>query len=672
MALNVLGGNVPSIGNPLPSGIITPPTDTGTFRVTDVQYDYAIAGIPFFAGESLRGSYFRRQYLRNFAPIRKDQFDNQNTPGEQSLLGWWLKSQSSFALGGGSQYLDTSMDTTLGERYLYSEHMDMFSTPYQVKLLPATKKVWSTGNTNLQIVCATSGGTDMVIVSDGLGLVKITSTGAGSTLAMPAGITAIKSLTSDGTNYYFVDTTGIYQGAIATPAVAATKIWNLPSSSGHNVIAWVKGRLVAGLDNNIYELVGTGPTLPTPKFTHQNSAYVFSSIEETPQSILVAGSAGAMSQVHRFTVDAGGALPTLTSGVVTADLPLGETINTLYGYLGDFVALGTSKGIRVATINTNGDLSYGPLVVKNVNGVQAIVGHDRFLVFGNTNNGNVPYDGWSNPSTATTNSGLMRLDLSQTTSTGGYPYCSDLDSHTTGTVVDTDHVGTTVGAQDIHVFTVAGQGVFFTDTTECEPSGVIFSSKIRYNTLEPKHFKYVYIRTPSITDGSIQVVVNDPTGGSTPIFTASNGTTSNAPSLIEQVGNQVEWVQLQFNFTRGTLNNNITPILNGWLLRSLPGPDRQILLTLPLLCFDHELDRKGQKYGYDGAAQKRLAALEAATQSGNLVTLQDLNFGTSYLVIIDEYEFQQQANERGRTSGSNAQDGQSRGGFVILQCRVVQ
>lgn len=672
MALNLLGGNVPSIVNPIPSGIVTPPVGTGTFQITDVQFDYVIGGVPFFAGESLRGSYFRRQYLRAFADIRKDQFDSQNTPGEQSLIGWWLRSQSSFAQGGGSQYLDTSLDSSLAQRYLYSEHLDMLSTPYQVQLLPATKRVLSSGNTNLNLVGANASGVDMVLVADGAILKQITAAGTVTSYTMPGGVTAIKSLVSDGTNYYFVETTGVYKGTIGSTGVAATKIWNVPSASGNNVLGWVKGRLVAGMDNNVYELVGSGPTLPTPKFTHQNSAYTFSSVEETPQSIMVAGSAGAISQIHRFTVDSGGALPTLTSGVVTADLPLGEIIYKIYSYLGAFLVICTSKGIRVATVDTNGNVIYGPLVIKNLNGVRTAVGHDRFILFGNTGNGNVPYDGWNNPALATTNSGLMRLDLGQTTSSGGYPFCSDLDSHTTGAVVALDHVGTSIGAQDIHAFSVSGQGVFFTDNTQLEATGSLYSSKIRYNTLEPKHFKYVYIRTPTITDGSIQVVANDPNGGSTPIFTASSGSNSSSPSLISQVGNQVEWMQLQFNFTRGGSNINVSPTLSGYILRALPGPDRQILVTLPLLCFDHEYDRKGQKHGYDGAAQARLAALEKATQSGNLVTLQDLNWNTSYLVIIDSYEFQQQANERGRTSGANHQDAQTRGGFVLLQCRVVQ
>lgn len=672
MALNEFGGNVPSIVNPIPSGIVTLPQGTGAFQITDVQYDYAIGGVPFFAGESLRGSYFRRQYLRNYAPLRKDQFDNQNVPGEQSLLGWWLRSQSNFAQGGGSQYLDTSIDQTLGMRYAYSEHLDVLSTPYQVQLLPATRQLLSTGNTNLMLQCANVSGTDMVLVADGLILKQITNAGVVTSYTMPGGITSLKSLVSDGTNYYFADSTGIYKGVIGTTGVAATKLWNVPSGSGNNVLGWVKGRLVAGLDNNVYELVGgSPPTLPTPKFTHQNASYVFTAVEETPDAIMLSGFAGANSQIHRFTVDSGGALPTLSSGVVTADLPLGELVNKIYSYLGAFMAICTTKGIRVATIDANGNVIYGPLVVKNLSGVQAVVGYDRFLLFGNTNNANIPYDGWTNPASATANSGLMRLDLSQNTSTGGYPFCSDLDSHTAGNVVAADHLGTTVGASSVLVFSVAGEGVFATDTTQLEPTGVMFSSKIRFNTLEPKHFKYIYIRTPTITDGSIQVIANDPTGGSTPIFTQSSGTTS-LPSLISQVGNQVEWMQLEFVFARGSSNHNVSPALGGYVMRALPGPDRQLLITLPLLCFDHEVDRKGQRHGYDGWTQHRLALLEKATQSGNLVTLQDLNWGTSYLVIVDDYEFQQQASERGRAPGANHQDGQTRGGFLLLQCRVVQ
>ena len=671
--VNVLGANVPSIVNPLPFGIDTTPFGSATFQITNVAYDYAIGGIPFFAGESLRGSYFRRQYLRDYADIKKTQFDNQNEPGEQSLVGWWLRSQSNFVQGAGSQYLDTLIDATLGQRYLYSEHMDMLSVPWQVGLLPASKQLLSSGNTNLMLAGANVAGTDMVLVADGLILKQITSAGVVTSYTMPGGVTAIKSLTTDGTNYYFVDTTGVWKGTIGTTGVAATLAWDLPSTSGRNVIHWVKGRLVGGFDNSVYELVGgSPPTLPTPKFTHFNPAYTFTAIEEIPQAILVSGYAGGgPSQIHQFTLDSGGALPTLTSGVVAADMPIGELIYTMYAYLGGFLGIGTNKGIRVATVDTAGNILYGPLDIGNVNGVQAMVGEGRFLFFSNDNNANIPYDGWVNPAVATNTSGVMRLDLSTNTSTGGYPYCSDLDSHTAGNVVAMDHLGTSVGGVSVLVFSVAGEGVYARDLANKEPSGILLSSKIRYNTLEPKHFKFVYLRTPILTDGQIQVVVNDPGGGSTSIFTQSAGTTT-GPSLIGTEGNGQEWIQLQFNFQRGTISTNNTPLMNGYQLRALPGVDRQIVFTIPLLCFDTEKDRKGQKYGYDGYAQERIQALEAITKSGNLVVFQDLNYNLQYLVVIDSQEFQQQSSEVGKASSSGQMDSTTRGGFLIIQARVVQ
>src|SRR5882724_660977 len=107
--------NTPSIANALPFGLLPSPNlFSATYQLTDIAYDYAVGGIPFLGGQSLRGTYFRRQYERDFAEIRKDQFDNQQVPGEQSILGWWLRSQSNFQGGAGIQYLDTSEDSTLG------------------------------------------------------------------------------------------------------------------------------------------------------------------------------------------------------------------------------------------------------------------------------------------------------------------------------------------------------------------------------------------------------------------------------------------------------------------------------------------------------------------------------------------------------------------------------
>jgi hypothetical protein len=684
MALNVLGGNTPSIVNPIPWGIIPSVGPySSQYQLTDEAYDYAIAGIPFLSGESLRGTYFRRMYVREFAPIRKDQFDNQQVPGEQSILGWWLRSQSNFSQGAGVQYLDTTVDSTLGQRFYYSEHIDALSIPGNIQLTQASKQILSSTSTNLKLRGVNIAGTDYVIVADGLVLHRIDSSGTSTNYTMPGGLSgSITSLTDDGVNYYFTDqSSGIYQGALSSTGVAATKIWNLPGSSTFHTIAFVKGRLVACLLNNVYELVGSGPNLPTPKFSHFNSSYRFSSIVSTPQSIMVSGfgtnggsSYGNVSEIHKFTLDSSGALPVLSSGMVTASMPNGESINVMFSYLGAFVGIGTTKGLRIAQIDGNGNLVYGPLVYQNSSGVKAIAGYDRFLFAANTNNLAIPQQGFVNPSGASTTSSLIRVDLSQNTSTGSYPYCNDLDSHFQNDVLDVCNFGMSSASAGMMVISISGQGVFMTDTTKKESSGLFYTSRIRFNTLEDKHFKYLFLRTQPISDGAINVSAIDPSGGNTTVVSVSSGTTSvNAQAtLIGTEGNQREWIQFSFQFTRGNSNNNVSPIMNGYQLRGLPGVNRQLLLTVPLSCHDFEEDKFGNPVGYDGSSNFRITALESLIASGNLVLFQDLNYSTANLVIIDDYRFEQQANEQPKAGTQGNADSNARGGYIILTARVVQ
>lgn len=683
MALTAFLQNQNGIIQPSPAGVLPGlGPQSNQYQHTDIGYDYAIGGIPFLAGESMRGTYYRRIYERTFSPIRKDQFDNQQVPGEQSIWGWWLRSQSSFTLGAGIQFLDTTTDNTLAQRYSYSEGLDVLSTPGQVSLVQATKPVATslTGPTRLRGVRVAS--VDSVLVLD-TGAKTLKSYNASGTLTntytMPALGTMSNTFTDDGTNYYFADTTGIWKGVIATPGVAATKAWNAPSTSGANVIAWVKGRLVAGMDNNVYELVGgSPPTLPTAKFTHQNAAYTFSDISETPAAILTSGSAGGtISQIHKFTLDSGGALPTLTSGIVTTTMPIGEQILAMYAYIGAFVGIGTNKGFRVATVDVNANLIYGPLIVQDPTsvGVKAIAGYDRFLFIGNQGNKLIPQQGWSNPPDASAVDMLVRVDLSQQTSTGSQPYANDLmTTSSDGSINSIANVGTSGALAGTMAF-ATGTTVWMTDTTKKQTTGFMYTGKIRYNTLEPKHFKYIYMRFQNITDGSMDVLGQNPSLSLTNIALSQQGssiTASTTPFFISDVGNSQEWMQFKFVLHRGTSNNNVSPIWNGYQLRSLPGVPRQVVITIPLICHDHEFDRYGNPQGYDGFAWSRLNALEALTATGNLVLLQDLNYNTANLVVVDDYRFEQQTPELAKTaSAAGGQDSNAHGGYIIIVCRVI-
>ena len=97
---------------------------------TDIAYDYAIGGMPFVSAVN-----DARQYVRQTAPFRKDQFDNGQEPGEQSLTGWWLRSQMSFHSGSGIKFFDPATTDENGKyRFADSKGVNVW-TKGEVTLL---------------------------------------------------------------------------------------------------------------------------------------------------------------------------------------------------------------------------------------------------------------------------------------------------------------------------------------------------------------------------------------------------------------------------------------------------------------------------------------------------------------------------------------------------------
>ena len=98
-------------------------SDGAVWQNTDINYDVAIGGLPFIYAIS-----DARPYIRQTAPFRKDQFDNQTEPGEQSLTGWWIRSQSSFHGGAGIVYFDPQTSDPFGHyRFADSRGVDVFN-----------------------------------------------------------------------------------------------------------------------------------------------------------------------------------------------------------------------------------------------------------------------------------------------------------------------------------------------------------------------------------------------------------------------------------------------------------------------------------------------------------------------------------------------------------------
>lgn len=628
-------------------------TSGATTSLGTAAYDFALGGMAFIAAVS-----DARPFLRGLAPVRKEQFDNQREPGEQSLANWWLRSQSTFIGGQGILYQDPD---TVSQANLQNRHSIQYSSSVGLNpwvngkltlLRQTSQRVADATGSPHYVLGWTNGGVDSFYSAYSTNLKS--DDGASTTTITWGGANTITSLTGDGTHYFAADSVGIWSG---TGTGAGAKIWN--TGSANVVVSWVKGRLMAGIDNKVYELTSGGPALPAAKFTHLNSSFVFTAFGEGTNAIYASGYAGNRSEIYKFTLATDGAVPTLASGGVQAcQLPLGEIVLSINCYLGSFVGIGTNRGFRVGQIDpSSGDIVYGPLLFNTATGqagVTAIAAYDRFFYVGMSNG----IDG---------NSGLYRVDLSQPIYDNGvssslrFAYATDLQTHLTGAVTGV----TNFGASDRMVIGQVSQGAYLESATVLEPSGYFTTGRIRYNTLEPKIYKFLTVRTPSPFFGTLTASVIDPTGTQTSVYELPEG---GGGQSITDIGlaapaTAVEWIQVRLDFTRSGVNSALGPEVNGWQLKAVPGAIRQRTFVVPLLCFDREVDRQGQWDGYEGRTLERLEAFESLAQKGDAVVFQDLNRQRSWTVIVDDFEFRQMANPNNNTNGY--------GGYLTVQLRTI-
>ena len=121
-----------NITEDLPLNIGNPGT-AGFWTNNAEDYDVAFGGIPFFLAPT-----DVNPYQRETAPYRKEQFDNSREPGEQSLTGWWIRSQSSFHGGAGINFFDPTAGESIGYRFNDSQGVNPW-VKGQVSLLKDTE-----------------------------------------------------------------------------------------------------------------------------------------------------------------------------------------------------------------------------------------------------------------------------------------------------------------------------------------------------------------------------------------------------------------------------------------------------------------------------------------------------------------------------------------------------
>ena len=227
------------------------PTDASgtTYINTSNSYDMAIGGIPFFLGISEK-----YPYKRETAQYRKQQIDMQKEPGEQTLTSWWLRSQSSFHYGAGIRFQEPVQGETVPYRFNKSAGVDVFNIGKTQLLNDVDKAKTVTGTPLMAGGYDPVNAADVLFIADGSSLYRITDTYTSATVTW-GGSGTILDVALDGQYYYVANATGIYRGTLA--GGTGTSIFTHPTSVGTVTsvkMAWVKQRLMAGVNNYMFEI----------------------------------------------------------------------------------------------------------------------------------------------------------------------------------------------------------------------------------------------------------------------------------------------------------------------------------------------------------------------------------------------------------------------------------
>jgi hypothetical protein len=623
--------------------VLSNPSNSATYSLTGEAYDVAIAGNPFFMMTSDDAP-----YRRVTAQYRKQQIDQTREAGEQTLTGWWVRSQSSFHLGAGIKFFEPQQDESLRFQYTESKGVDVW-TRGQATLLNDTASFY-TGSAPAQLIGVNDGTDDCIFVTDGTALKKITTGGTDTTISQAGTPSTIFSLTTDGSNYYFINGTKIHRGSVgATPA--DSEIYDAPTTT-RATIRYVKQRLILAKENSIYELdanATSSAALPTAFYTHPNANWVWSSIAEGPTAIYISGydPNGTSSSVFKIALDPTTpnslGFPTLETPTVVIDMPQGERINDFDVYLGLYAVLATNLGFRVGISDNNGNIQYGPLLFDQA-ACNAIAFRDRFAYIATTVDGEA---------------GLVRVDLSTTVLSGSlfFPWAYDLIA--LGVSASANQVAF-FGNSDRAAF-ATGNNVWAEATNSLVATGYLRTGYIRYNTLETKIFKLMQARVDT-TNGGILIQSIDSVDN---FYTIGNFSQQSAvPEInINYPQTAQEYLGFQFTLSRSTTDATKGPLFTGYQLKSLPAVPRQRLIQYPLSCFDHESDSLGVETGYEGSAFARMAQLEAIENAGDSIQIQDFRTGESYIGLIEEIDFRNNTPSDKRFSGF--------GGLLLVTIRTI-
>jgi len=722
--------------------VLSNPAGSTNYSGTGEAYDVAIGGLPFFLFNSDDAP-----YRRVTAQYRKQQIDQSREPGEQTLTGWWLRSQSSFHFGQGIKFFEPIQDESLRFQYTESKGINVWTKGQATLLNSCTNQHVVTGgiqtsgrpwqymrsiqwskNSNLY---------NGVLLSDEYDIDKIfpkitvsisnkalTSNVATLTTTAAHGLSVGMQIVITGVDATFngeYRITGVPTATTFTYAKTATNVTSTPVSPVGTGVAevihfidynagtddpvfaicddgvfafWVtnqtsggaskihvykkllsddssvaptlmfnatgivvstatmeytKERIVMAVNDKVYEFSTTATALPTPVYSHNDQDHIFTSITSSGSAIYISGYSGIQSNIYKFTLSTAGAMPTLTSAITAAELPVGEIVFKISYYLGS-MAIGTSQGMRMADASQlDGSITYGALIFESDQPVYDFAFRDRYIWAASGVDGQV---------------GVTRVDMGQPLGNLQFPYAYDLydPADTLG------HYTTAcafLGDTNRLAFCNAGNGedgaIYIQSAAELLEQGFLRTGYVRYNTLELKIYKLMQARIDT-TNGGLLIDSVDYADNFYRIGTFAQEAIVPEVNINYPQASQ-EYLGFQFTLTRSTTDTSKGPLFTGYQIKALPAIPRQRLIQYPLSCFDHESDHFGVEVGYEGSAYDRMIQLESIENVGDTIRVEDFRTGESYIGLIEELDFRNATPSDKRFTGY--------GGLLLVTIRTV-
>jgi len=576
----------------------TPPFYSGSPLSTLVPdvFPLAVDGRPYLIDQKA-GS-----FARGFEQRVRDSVDQSTAPGEAAINpgGLWRRGEVSWHYGAGQKYADTAESQDY--RFNTSKGVNVW-TKGQLTLLNSTLLSKSSTATTSQMV-----------VQDGRVYVSLNgdlfySTNPYSTSATWTACTgepggSCQAMATDGNDVYLAfPSDGVRKIDTSADAglVSGTKYVN--SNDNYYMLGFAKNFMWGAYSSKLATISSGGSK--TDHIVPDDTSFTWVGVATGQNAVYAAGYSGKKSLIYKITISSAGVLD---AGVVALELPTGEVVSAISGYLG-YILIGTDKGVRFCSTDSNSNLVAGQIIPTS-GAVKKFTSDGKYSWFTWSN-----FDG--------TSTGLGRLDLSTFTAPNTPAYASDLMYTSTADVLNV------VTFDSKHCFVVSGVGVVAEDTANLVTSGYLESGRYRWGIPDRKFIARVDTRSTPLV-GTIKTEMSlDGQDYATLGTWDSSGDTENSFA-----GSDEKTIEAQFKFTLARATATTAPTMTRWTSRAYAAPFRSEFFRIPLL-LHKQLRVQNKDYYFN--VDEELGTLRNLVADPRIITLQLGDETVS--VIVEDLEW---------------------------------